>query len=405
MRTYKLAIAIILIFSACNSIDGYKKDKEINNGGTIPEGAIPIIYNNYLHVIVSVDSIQGSFLIDTAADILLLDSIFVSKNNLTYKNFHYRKIWGIGESYQIIPIIKDTVCFNIGNKKFQSSFVPIIEMKPIGGDYVDGLIGTDFFQNKYLEINYTGKYINVFNSVDSAYLEGYNSIKMGRIDHFYTVPAVLKVNDSVTIEGSFALDTGMPLSTITSSFAEKYDLINNVNRKVRYYAKYGGVGGETAGYDFIIDTLEILNLNLESVNMSFSTDMFGLLANDSYIGILGNNVLDRFDVLFDFKNDILYYRPNEKFKTSYVFDRLGFSYVDRSKTMGGWVIAGITESSPAEKNGLMIDDLVITVNGIPIEKIPYEYQKEFFKKIDKVEFVVRRNDVLKKVEFELAPLL
>lgn len=144
---------------------------------------------------------------------------------------------------------------------------------------------------------------------------------------------------------------------------------------------------------------------LENVNMSYSADTSGLLQSGPYIGILGNNILEKFNVLFDFKNRNLYLKPNEDFSKPYVFDRVGFSFVDRYKTHGGWIVTGLTENSPAEKQGLRIDDKILFVNEIPVEKISKKSQKGYFDKFDEVDLVVSRTDSIKNISFGLSPLI
>ena len=116
------------------------------------------------------------------------------------------------------------------------------------------------------------------------------------------IPLTIKINDAATIRGKFMIDTGSPESTLTSSVAKINNLDKNIKRKVRYYTKYGGIGGESSGYEFIADSLQISDYCLANVNMSYSEDSLGLLASEEYVGILGNNILERFNLIFDFRN-------------------------------------------------------------------------------------------------------
>jgi hypothetical protein len=283
--------------------------------------------------------------------------------------------------------------------------VLILNLKPIGGDFIDGLIGTNSFMQGVLEINYEKKYINIHKTIDSVDVSDFKKISMERTKKFFCIPLTVTINDSTTIKGSFIVDTGMPGSSLTSFAVKKNNLHKKIKRKIRYYTKYGGIGGESSGYDFIADSLQISGYCLGKVNMSYSADSSGVLASGEYLGILGNNILERFDLLFDFRNSNLYLKPNEDFNTPFIFDRLGFYYVDRCKTLGGWIVAGLNENSPAEKQGLKIDDKIISVNEIPVEKISYDTQIDFFRNLNNVKFVIERSENLKTIEFDLAPLL
>lgn len=404
-KLFFLSILIILFISCKNSSDKLNNNFASTDTLVIPKNAIPIVYNGYVLVQGNIDSVKGSFLIDTGADLLCIDSIFQITNNLIHYNYQNSKISGIGNSYQKITKISDSVNFSLGNLRYRTYNVPVINMKSIGGDLIDGLIGTDFFMHNVLEINYAKEYINIYNDIDSVDISDYKIAAIKYIDNHFCVPLSVKINDSVTIKGNFFIDTGMPMSTLTSSVAEKHNLKEKIEHKVSYYTKYGGIGGESDGYDFIADSIQISDYCLENAVMSFSIDKSGLLANEKYMGILGNNILERFDLIFDFKNSNLYLKPNENYNTPFIPDKLGFFYVDRYKTMGGWIVTGLYENSNAEKQGLRIDDKIISVNEIPVEKISYKDQKNNFAKLDKVKLVIKRIGESKNIEFKLPPFL
>jgi len=139
--------------------------------------------------------------------------------------------------------------------------------------------------------------------------------------------------------------------------------------------------------------------------MSYSIDEAGLLSDDKYYGIIGNNILERFDVIFDFKNSNVYFKPNKNFNNAFAHDKFGFLYVDRFKTMKSWIVTGLFENSSAEKSGLKIDDRIISVNNIPVEKINYKQQKSCFMKINNLKLSVLRNEKIEQIEFKLNALL
>jgi hypothetical protein len=403
-RLSVLSISFLLCFACANSSNKSRDNVNAVNDSKIPANAIPVLYFDYLHLHLSIDSAEGTFLFDTGFDNLCIDSIFYYSNKLDYINSTAGKIYGIGNAYQEMNLIRDTIDFSIEGRRYSTSFVPVLDLKPIGGDYVDGLLGTKHFNRNVVEINYPKGYICLHETIDSVDVSGYSIIALKNTGFHYFIPATLKINDSIIITGDFLVDTATPGSTLTSYVAFKNNLSRKVDHKILYYTMYGGIGGESSGYDFAVDTLKIADYNLSNVILSYSLDTAGSLAAQEYIGILGNNILERFDLLFDFINSNLYLRPNEDFIKPFIFDRMGFSYVDRCKTMGGWIVAGMYENSPAEKKGLRIDDKIISVNEVPVEKIPYEEQKEYFEKIRKVEFVVSRAGSLQTIKFKLAPL-
>src|SRR4030042_5729680 len=403
-QVFSLVILFILCLACTSSSDKIRGNRNAENDKGIPANAIPALYFDYLHIKLRIDSAAGSFLFDTGFDNLCIDSTFYYENKMDYLSSSAGKIFGIGNAYQRLNLIRDTVDFSIGTGKYRTSFIPVLNLKPIGGDYVDGLLGHRHFSNNAVEINYNKGYICIHESIDSVDVSDYRSIHLKKIETHFFIPVTLKISDTITIKGNFLIDSASPGSTLTSSVVFNYGLNDKIRKKVMYYTMYGGIGGESAGYDFAADSLEISGFGLANVILSYSLDTAGLLAAEEYIGILGNNIIDRFDAIYDFRNNDLYLKPNDTFRKPYEFDRMGFSYVDRCKTMGGWIVSGMYENSPAEKEGLRIDDKIISVNETPVEDIAYEEQDDYFEEMKKVKFVVSRAGSLLTIEFELAPL-
>jgi hypothetical protein len=403
-KLFVLSIIILPLIACTNSPHKLNDDVATVDTFIIPPNAIPIIPYEYMVVQGNVDSVQGSFLIDTGVGEFCLDSIFQYSNHFKKYNYHNSSISGVGNSSQKITEVNDSVSLSIGHITYRTSHISVINMKPIGGDLLDGLVGTDFFAKRVLEINYAKGYIQIYKDIDSVNISGYTVIAM-KHNYWYCVPLTIKINNSVTIKGDFILDTGSPASTLSSSVAQKNNLDKKIKRKVRYYTAYGGVGGESSGYDFMADSLQISDYCLKNAILSFSADTSGLLADDKYMGIIGNDILGHFNIIFDFKNNNLYLKPNENYNSPFIHDKLGFLYVNRCKTMGGWLVTGLYENTAAEKQGLRIDDIIISVNGIPTEKISYTYQKNTLTKLDNVKLVIKRAGSIKNIDLKLSSLL
>jgi len=406
MRNLFLSAIIIIQFIACKnaakklSIDAEKAET------IIPINSIPFEYNEFIRVKGSLDKVRSSFIIDSGADWFCLDSTFHYSNDrikYRYKNFVVK---GVGNNTQDVPIITDSLFLSLGrNINYYAKSVPVINLKVIGGDIVDGLVGTDFLEKRILEINYKKEYIRFLHNLDAVDISKYKKIKMIIIDYRYCISLTVNINDTIKFSGDFMIDTGSPSSDITSSVADKFNLINNISHKIRYYSKYGGVGGESSGYDFIANSLRISDYSFKNVIMSFSSDKSGSLSDEVYLGIIGNNILERFDVIFDFRNNNLYLKPNGDINAQFVHSKLGFYYAERCKTMGGWIVKGFYENSEAEKQGLKTDDKIISVNGIPVEEISYKYQRDTLPGLNHIKLVIERADEIKNIEVKLSPLL
>jgi hypothetical protein len=275
-------------------------------------------------------------------------------------------------------------------------------LKPIVGDFADGIIGMEYFSNSVMEINYEKEYISLFQSIDSVDLSGYSRIGISKRGNRLFIPMKVSINDTLIIEGEYQIDFGAGGSiALTSSVTHKYNLMENIEKKTPFFTKYGGVGGESSSYDFMAKSIEIGEFQFKNVTMEFSDDKSGAMASVEHFGLLGNGIYSRFTVIIDFINNDFYLKPNSKYNEPFEFSKLGFSYVDRNQTMNAWIVTGLYSGSNAEKQGLRIDDKIIAVNGTGIHKIDFESQKDFFKGLSHAVLTIKREEMVKEIQFDL----
>ncbi len=388
---------ILLVFLIFFSSFSNKEEKEI-----IPDNAFPIVYRGHLYIKGVADGHSGNFIFDTGASNFYYDSNYYAGNEYPYSSFFSAKLPGAGTTPQDVEVINDTVSFIFGHHIYQTTIVPILKLKPIVGDFADGIMGMEYFYESVLEINYEHEYMRRFQSIDSVDISRYTKIKLEKEANRLFIPLKLKINDSLIIEGKYQLDFGSGGSlSLTSSTAHSYQLMENIEEKVPYYTKYGGVGGESSSYDFRAASVQIGGYTFNEVTMGFSSDKSGAMASNKHLGLLGNGLYERFNIFIDFTNNDLYLKPNSKFNNPFNFSRLGFSYVDRNQTMNAWIVTGMFIGCNAETAGLKIDDKIIAVNGTDIHQIDYESQRAFFKNISNVVLTINRKDVIKDIKFDL----
>lgn len=395
-RLISILFVLLIILASCSD----KKREE-----QIPINAFPIIYRGHLYVKSAADSIKGNFVFDTGASNLYYDSTFYAGNDFHYTNFLSGYLPGAGAIPQKVEVIKDTVNFEFGKYIYRTNIVPILQLKPILGDFADGILGMEYFYESVMEINYQKQYMRLFKSISSVDVSNYSKIKLVKTDNRLFIPLKIRINDTINIIGKCLLDFGSGGSiSITSSTANKYRLPENIEKKVLFFTKYGGIGGESSYYDFMAKSIQIGDFVLDNVIMDFSIDKSGALSSDAHLGLLGNEIYERFNVLIDFINNDLYLKPNSKYKEVFEFSRLSFSYVDRGQTMCAWIVTGLYSGCNAEKQGLKIDDKIIAVNGIKVDQISYESQKGFFEKLSNVILTINRNGIVKYIKFKLDPI-
>ena len=289
--------ATILLLFAGTTIKAQQKEQF-----TLPPGAIPIVYRGHLYIQGSADSIKGNFVFDTGASGLYYDTIFYSNKNFIYSNIVNAKIPGAGTTLQDIIVVRDTVGFSFGSYYYQTAFVPVLKLKPILGDFSDGIIGLNYFSKSVLEINYIQEFMKIHSTIDSLDISEYKTIPLKKTGNRLYLPLKVNINDTLIIDGEFLLDFGSGGSvSLTSPISQKSKLKDVIQEKALYYTNHGGVGGASSSYVFRAESFQIGDFVFDNISMSYSLDTAGAMSSKKHLGLLGNKVLERFDILIDFK--------------------------------------------------------------------------------------------------------
>lgn len=356
-------------------------------------------YRGRIYINGTVRDVNGTFVFDTAADNLYFDSLFYNKSNLKYDSISTAKLPGAGKEFQNVKVITNSVEFNFSGLNYQTKSVPVLSLKTILGDFADGILGLNYFSNKILEINYIQKYLKFLDKIDTLSFCQYTKIQCQNIQDRLYIPITLTINDTISISDKFTIDLGFRRTVVlTSPVALKYNLDKVIPNKARYYTKYGGVGGESESYAFIAKSIEIGGFKLNHFEANYSTDKSGSLSSSKHAGLVGNEILERFDVIIDFTKNCLYIKPNITFSNTFKFSKLGFSFVDRSETLGALIVTGFFENSQAEKSGLHIDDKIIDIDNIPVKEMDYQGQEAYINKTNKLILIVERGNELLNIE-------
>ena len=351
-------------------------------------------YNGHIYLDVNVgekDRIHGKFIFDTGWNGITIDSLFCKNNRLDYKTTNVE--WsGIGNSTRTFKLIADTIYFEFGNKEFGfSSTTTMTDLKSMLNKKVDGIAGIQIFAQKPYMIDYVSQKIIFTDSV-----KGYEAVnsQFGDRDVYLTLSVTLK--NRKKIQGKFILDTGST-RTILNSHVFMTDGIYNATNKKKVFTK-GGVGGDSHGYLLPVTAVDIGNFKQKNLIMTVSTDTLGALADPNYMGIIGNDLLDDFNIILDHQKEKIWVKPNKNFNKNERKLFRGISFNDTGKK---WIVAGIVEDTEAFQKGIRMNDQILMVNNVPIEKIDLDKFVENLKANDDLLLKIKRGNEEKEIKFKL----
>lgn len=189
----------------------------------------------------------------------------------------------------------------IGNLRWDN--VPIVK---IDGADADGIIGYNVFDNKMVEINYDKKIMIVHNQpikVDKSYEE----LPMMFKGNLPFIEAVLTNGDKVS-KGYFEFDAGSNGSLwVNKEFATENNLYG-VMKKIGETSSWGFDGNKIYNETVLLPKFNFGKLAL--INVPIDLELQSNTNNNFKWGILGMDILKRFNVVLDFINDKVYFKTN-----------------------------------------------------------------------------------------------
>ncbi|MDC1067534.1 retropepsin-like aspartic protease [Candidatus Kapabacteria bacterium] len=169
----------------------------------------------------------------------------------------------------------------------------------------DGVIGWTSFEDKIVEIDYQREILVIYNkSIDIP--SDYKKMDTKIIKGIPYIKGSVTVNNKDSF-GWFEFDTG---SDGSFSISHNFDYIHNLSKEMDLVATSVATGSSGAKWttdNYLLPILRLGELEIHQVPVSIrSEDPKGV----GYLDILGNNLLKKFNAIIDFKENIIYLKPN-----------------------------------------------------------------------------------------------
>ena len=347
--------------------------------------------NFYVYAVLN-DSIKGRFIFDTGADGLYLDSAFVKLHgSLVKSDLDTARMQGAGATeLKQVYLIKDSIKVNVSsyNHKFINS--PILKLADFNGDNVAGIIGNEFIKNQVLVIDNENLKLKIDTIVNPKEYEAILPFEYtdGRI----YLKANLEVKDNHRITAKLLFDLGCPDGITLNSYYYKLLKSKNISpsKVIDYTILFAGaLGGNSDGGEFRATSINFGIDKIKNPIISFSKDTLGAFSMKDYDGLIGNEILDRYNYAIDYRNHKLYLNKNTKYKKPMKSTLTGF-YAMKKKNCA--VVMSIYYQSNAFKNGVRLGDSIILINNKKVTDLSdKELQEELKGEGKTIKLTILRN--------------
>lgn len=398
----KTAIFVAMLCVGCGK--SKPKDSVMPNPETqaeqpksLPEGAIAFDYARHLYFDVMLrDSIPAKMIFDTGNTNILLDLDFYNEHIADYDNLIRTVIQGAGNSLQGAYRDVNSWKYSIGRHSQTEKAATVLNLRKILGHHVDGMFGMEFMKGKRVEINYADEYMRILPQEEQP-TDGYRCIKCEWIDQRESrllMPMQVTFTDGSSLAGKFLVDLGAgDAVAFTSGLARKINLRNALKEVHKKIYDTGGVGGSRTDYIFTTKSISVAGYKISNVNASYSGNTQGSMADDSYDGLVGNALLERFDVIFDFAKCEIWLRPNENFEVSAKYD----SGMTLTPQKDCWVVNGLIEGGNAHQAGVRRGEQIISINGLAPDQVNIKRLQKMNASKEEWKIAVKRNNTTTEI--------
>ncbi len=223
------------------------------------------------------------------------------------------------------------------------------------GEKIDGIIGYSVLNRYIIKINYDSSSIEFWTRGSYRYPRG--GFLLRPIINSTPVHQ-LRVRDGKTITARFLYDMGAGLNMMLSTdFLKDSSLLD---KKRKLYAKEAeGLGGKVDMAMTVIKEVKLGPYKFKNVPVYVFNDTFNITSYPFLAGLLGNDILRRFNVILNYDRRDIHLIPNTHFNEPFDYSYTGIElyYID-----GKIIIGDVAKGSPAEVVGIKEDDVVVAVN-------------------------------------------
>ncbi len=327
----KLSKFIIALFMTALTIIGNfgeettpaQKETKESFGCQITSGRstrpIPVkLVDNVVYLPVRIGgSYSFDFVLDTGAgNVSAIDENIARALELSLgKKF---RLGGAGEK-QVDMYLLNNLKYELPGLKFnaENAFViPFGGMYPHWGRRLEGLVGGDLISCAVTEIDYVEKTVCFHDPKTFRYQGKGEAIPLDLKGWAFVEAKIFLVGKQDPIHARLMLDTGLRITSFNSPFVKENGLIEQSPQTVKAMTGFG-IGGESWGIIGRVRAIRIGSIIIENPVVGFSQDEKGALATDAYSGIIGADILCRFNVVFDYARKQVFLEKNAHFSQTF----------------------------------------------------------------------------------------
>lgn len=351
----------------------------------------------------ALDSLPDSlnFILDTGSGGISLDSTTCAKYGIKVEasDRYIRGIGGIRRLFfakdktLLLPGLRvDSLNFHISNYAFISS---------VYGEKIDGIIGYSFLKDYIVQVNYDSMKLYVYHPGHFTYSKVGQLLKP-LIQNIPVIPSVTYNRKAVDTHLYFDMGAGLCLM-LSNRFMEDSCLFCTPKQRRHKFIKTEAQGliGKIEMTQTVLEGYRIGKYYFRKVPVYLFDDVSNVTNYPSLGGLVGNDLLRRFNVTLNYPKNEIYISPNKTFGDpfDYSYTGLVMYFID-----GHVEVTEIIKDSPAEKAGFKEGDRIMAINNNFSNNIQ-AYREQLKATGSKVNVIVMRDGQVIEIKLGIKSIL
>ena len=305
-----------------------------------------------------------NFILDTGVGSLIITDASL-KDSLNLSHLRKIEIEGLGGGDKHIAYSTPFLTIKVGNATYKNASAAILtkdfNLSGYFGMPIHGLLGYDFFSSFIVKINYDAGILKVFTKEKRRLFKNGAKLPLTILDRKPYVDASVLTDQGQKLSVRLLVDSGSGHPLSLESFENKpFDLPNDfVNANLGL-----GLNGNIRGFKGRVKSLNIGRFTLNDVisTFPFFEDVGAKAKADTRNGSIGNPLLAKFRVLFNYRNECVYFKPLSNFKKPFNYDKSGMGLIALGENFDRYFVSSIEPQSAADDSGILVGDELLTID-------------------------------------------
>lgn len=357
-----LAASVLLFHVAAAQVQSYSTDTATGPAILITRFPFKQYYGGVVVISATLEGVSDTlqFILDTGSAGISLDTNTCLRSGILLTPTE-RIVRGVGGSKKVAFAMDRTLVLpglRVDSLDFHINDYELISQ--VYGLQIDGIIGYSLLSKYIVQVDYDTEQISIYSKGRFTYPKGGQLLRPS-LTLIPIVTAQLR-NGKTQNNSRYYFDTGAGMCLLLSQqFVKDSAILTSRKRQKKVIqTEAQGLGGKMSMDITTIQEFKLGSFSFRNVPVYLFDDVTNVTAYPFLGGMVGNDLLRRFNLILNYGKKEIYLMPNSHYRDlfDYSYTGLIIYLID-----GRVEITDIIKGSPAEKAGFRKGDIIVAINN------------------------------------------